>query len=650
MPKNHVTLAVCFDSISDLRRRAARVASRSSCAHWILLLQLCMCATAVGSPPDLPEVRVELSQLKGIDLDGHLHRFVEGADCRGAAVVFLSTECPISNACIPTLSQLTQRYRRFGIKVFGVISDPEASRAEALRHREAFKIRFPVVFDASSELRRTLRPTHTPQAIVVSPQGETLYSGRIDNRFTELGQRREKASVHDLKNALASVVAGQKIEVPVTQPVGCLLEDPPALGKRGAVTFNRDVAPILFANCSECHRPEEAAPFSLLNYQDASRHAAQIAAVTKSRFMPPWHPVKGFGHFGNERRLTDAEIALIQQWVECGKPEGDSDDRLASPKFADGWRLGTPDLVLTMDEAFKLAADGPDVHQHFVLPTRLRKTRLVAALEFRPGNPRVVHHACFYVDTSGAAGKLAARSPDVGYGSFVGPGFVNVAALRSWLPGMSPQRLPKGAGQPLLAHSDLVLEIHYQRSGKPETDQSTVGIHFAASNSRQVVGEIQVMNKSLEIPAGNSRYRHHASYTLPVDATLLDTAPHMHLLGREMKATATLPDGKVEPLVWIKDWDFNWQGQYLYARPVRLPQGTRIDVDAWYDNSAKNPLNPHSPPQTVRWGEQTDDEMGVCHFRYTCDTMEQLRKLNTHYVRYGIEQQQRYERERASRN
>jgi hypothetical protein len=191
-----------------------------------------------------------------------------------------------------------------------------------------------------------------------------------------------------------------------------------------------------------------------------------------------------------------------------------------------------------------------------------------------------------------------------------------------------------------------VLEVHYQRSGKPETDRSTVGIHFANASARQLVGEVQVMNKVLEIPAGAARHRHHASYTLPVDATLLDAAPHMHLLGREMKATATHPDGTVTPLIWIRNWDFNWQGQYLYADPVRLPGGTRIDVDAWYDNSAQNALNPHSPPQTVCWGEETTDEMGVCHFRYTCDTREDLITMNAHYVAYSVEQQQRYWRHR----
>ena len=595
-----------------------------------------------GEAQIMEDQLIDRAELKGIDLDGRLHRFTEDADCRGVVVVFLSTKCPISNTAIPTLQKLESRFADSGINLYGVISNPGTNRAEAIAHRDEYHISFPVIFDASNALRKLLKPTHTPQAMVISPLGKIVYSGRIDNRFSEIGRRREQATVNDLNDAVTSVSLRRHVKVPVTQPIGCFLENLPTKKNVAAVTYHRDIAPIIYSNCSECHRPNESSPFSLLCYEDACAHAQQMVAVTKSRFMPPWHPVKGYGHFRNERGLSDDEIILIQQWVASGMPEGDEDDAPPRPTFPSGWRLGKPDLVLSMDEAFELSSDGPDVHQHFVLPTKLRKNRLVSAVEFHPGNTRVVHHACFYVDNTRAARALADRHPDVGYGSFVGPGFANVGALRSWLPGMSPQRLPKGTGQPLHARSDLVLEIHYQRNGKVESDQSEVGIYFAKRGSRQLVGEIQVMNKDLVIPAGESEFRHSASFTLPVDATLLDAAPHMHLLGREMKAKATLPDGTIKPLVWIKDWDFNWQGQYLYANPMRLPKGTRIEVEAIYDNSDGNPLNPSFPPRQVSWGEQTDDEMGVCHFRYTCESFKDLVQMNTHYLKYSENQQRRY--------
>jgi hypothetical protein len=203
--------------------------------------------------------------------------------------------------------------------------------------------------------------------------------------------------------------------------------------------------------------------------------------------------------------------------------------------------------------------------------------------------------------------------------------------LRSWLPGVTPRRLPDGAGRLVPRRSDLVVGIHYHGTGRDETDQSMVGLYYAPRRSRQLVGEIQVLNLDLDIPAGESRHRHHASYTLPADVLLLDTAPHMHVLGREVKATATLPDGRVEPLIRITDWDFNWQEQYVYAKPLWLPQGTRIDVDFYFDNSTDNPLNPNAPPKRVQWGEGGKDEMSICHFHYTCETVKDFMTVDRHY-------------------
>lgn len=622
-------------------RRRTPLRFRSAAAAWLALWVCCRPLPAGGAEPADGPPR---ERLHAIDLDGRLHRPADGPDRRGALFVFLSTACPISNGYVPELKSLSAVCRQRHIDFYGVLSDPSVGRREALRHRDEFRLSFPVLFDTSGELRRNLSATHTPHAFLVDRGGRTVYSGRIDDLYSALGRRRDAPTVRDLREALDAFAADRPIATPVTQPVGCLLEATPAEATGGEVTFHRDVAPLLYAHCSECHRPGESAPFPLLTYEDAVRHARQIAAVTQSRFMPPWHPVPGFGRFRNERRLTDFEIARVARWVADGMPAGDSADELAPPQFTDGWRLGKPDLILKMPEAFELAADGPDVHQHFVLPTGLDRHRLVSAVEFRPGTPRVTHHASFYIDVTGAGRKLASLTPDLGYGSFVGPGFPSVGSLRSWLPGMSPQHLPEGTGQLLQARSDLIVEIHYRRSGKVETDRSVVGLHFAKSDARQLVGEFQVANKELTIPAGAARHHHTASFTLPVDATLLDTVPHMHLLGREMKAVAVRPDGEVVPLVWITDWDFNWQGQYLYSEPPSLPAGTRIDVEAWFDNSAENPLNPHSPPQTVTWGEETQDEMAVCQFRYTTRTVEDLAELSAHYIRYAEEQQRVFER------
>jgi len=617
----------------------------SRCSAWLArfillcavfgLFPLLAASVAVAGPRSATEKRDSPPRrLKGMDIDGNVHHLGGTRGGKVVAVVFLSTGCPISNGYIPRLNKLANEFTNREAEFYGVISATAITRANAAAHRKKYDVGFPVLFDASGELRQQLQPTHVPQAFVLDRHGAVVYSGLIDNWYAALGRKRTKVTRHYLHDALRAALRGRKPVVKTTKPIGCLVEDPDRPIKAGDVTYCRDIAPILEANCATCHREGEAAPFTLRSYEDATQRAKQIAAVTKSRFMPPWKPVKGFGHFRGERRLNEREISLIQAWVKGGKPKGDPDDLPPQRDFVQGWQLGKPDLILKMKQSFPIAADGPDVYRHFVLPVDLARGRLVAAMEFRPGNPRVVHHASVFFDNSGIARRLAAAADGYGYSRFGGPGFLPSGNLGNWVPGMVPHKLPQGMGQPMPRGCDVILQLHYQTVGKPETDRSTVGIYFADRSARQVVAGFHVLNTDLKIPAGASRFRHHASFTLPSDIILLDAAPHMHLLGREMKVTATLPDGTVKPLIWIKDWDFNWQGDYIFKEPIRLPRGTRIDVVGYLDNSKENPLNPSSPPRDVTWGEQTTDEMVVCHFRFTASRLRDLVIMNRHYAKY----------------
>jgi hypothetical protein len=378
------------------------------------------------------------------------------------------------------------------------------------------------------------------------------------------------------------------------------------------VTFNKHVAPILWKNCATCHRPGEVGPFSLLAYQDAAKRAKHLVAVTHDRRMPPWKAEPGHGEFLDERRLSDAELKTLAAWAATGAKEGDPKDLPAAPKFADGWQLGQPDLIFKVPEPFAVRADGRDIYQCFVIPTGLTEDRTVAAVEFRPGNRRVVHHALMFLDSSGAARKRDEQEPGPGYSTFGGVGILPTGSLGGWAPGATPVRLPEGIGRPLRKNSDLVLQIHYHPSGKPETDQSMVGVHFTKKPAERMATGIPLVQRALYIKAGDKRHKAAASFTLPVDVEVLGISPHMHLIGREMKVTAVLPDGKQQPMIWIRDWDFNWQGTYAYAKPVTLPKGTKLELEAYYDNSADNPKNPSDPPRPVRWGEQTTDEMCLC--------------------------------------
>ena len=377
-----------------------------------------------------------------------------------------------------------------------------------------------------------------------------------------------------------------------------------------APTYNKDIAPILYENCATCHRPGEVAPFSLLTYEDAAKRATLIATVTKKRYMPPWKPEPGYGNFDHVRRLTDEQIARIQEWVETGTPEGDAADKPAVPTFPTGWQAGEPDQVLKFAEAYRLPADGRDEFRCFVLPMNLAKESYVSGAEFRPGNPKIVHHALIFLDSTGTARKLAAASGGSGYPCFGGPGFTGAGLLVGWAPGYTPLPAEPALSLPVRPGTDVVVQIHYHPSGKPEQDQSSLGLKFSGPPTKGRA-LLLVMNRYLDIPAGESHYVVKGSVTVPQDAELWGITPHAHFLATDMKVNARLPDGSILPLIWIKDWDFNWQGQYRYNAPIKLPKGTKIELEYVYDNSAGNPHNPSNPPVRVRFGEQTKDEMAL---------------------------------------
>ena len=394
------------------------------------------------------------------------------------------------------------------------------------------------------------------------------------------------------------------------------------------VTFTENIAPIILQNCASCHRPGEAAPFSLLTYEDVRKKGALITAVTKSGYMPPWHAAHGYGEFSDERRLTSDQIAMIGAWVKEGMPQGDPAKMPPAPKFAEGWHLGKPDLILEMPAGFELPSSGPDIYRNFVIPTNLTEDKWVRAVEFRPSARKVVHHVLFAYDASGTARRMDGHD---GHPGFAGMSAIGVAGttgrsgpLGGWAVGATPVFLPDGLAFPLPKGSDLLLQMHFHLTGKPEVEKSTVGIYFADRAPERPMQNIQLpalfaIGAGLDIPAGQAKYTIEDSFVLPVDVTAYLANAHAHYLAQEMKATATLPDGSIQPLLWIKDWDFNWQDRYTYKAPVHLPKGTRIDVKITYNNSADNPRNPKNPPQEVWWGEQSNDEMGSVSFAVTTD-------------------------------
>jgi hypothetical protein len=397
-----------------------------------------------------------------------------------------------------------------------------------------------------------------------------------------------------------------------------------APGFAATPTFNKDIAPIFYQQCATCHRPGEVAPFSLLTYQDAAKRAKLIASVTERRYMPPWKPEPGYGKFAYERRLTDAQIALIRDWAENGAPEGDPSDKPALPAFTDGWQSGKPDQVLTMPAKFALAADGPDQYRCLVFPLNLDHEAYVKALEFRPENRRIVHHALVFVDPSGVARKRAGA--DGSYPCFGGAGVPGVGLIGGWAPGAVPPPPSEDYARPVPQGADLVVQIHYHPSGKPESDQSSLGLSFSGPPKKGRTAAM-VIGGRIDIPPGDDHYLVKGQLLLTREVDVVGISPHAHYLGKDMKVTAYLPDGKTIPMMWIKDWDFNWQGSYQYEKPISLPKDTRIEIEYVFDNSEKNTRNPSRPPVRVRWGEQTTDEMALAFLGIALPTPQQAQEF-----------------------
>ncbi len=388
-------------------------------------------------------------------------------------------------------------------------------------------------------------------------------------------------------------------------------------------TFNQDIAPILYHNCSNCHRAGEVAPFALLTYHDAAKRADQIAAITQARVMPPWKATPGYGDFLDARRLTDQQIVTIRDWAEHGAPEGDPSLKPVPPKFPAGWLGGQPDQVFKMTQAYNVPAEGADVFRCFVIPLNAAEDEYVKMAEFRPGNPKVVHHAILFLDSSGEARRLE-KVPGQGYSCVGGPGLDITGALGGWAPGAQPAPDPPGVAHIVKKGSDVVLQIHYHLDGKAELDQSSLGLTFAKEPPAKGLTLFVLGNEKIDIPAGDKAYLVKASGVLPMDAEAISIFPHAHYLCKDMKVTAHLPDGTVKPLIWIKDWDFNWQGAYRYASPVKLPKGTSLEMEYTYDNSAGNPHNPSDPPKEVKFGEQTTNEMAFAFVSLTLESPDQV--------------------------
>jgi hypothetical protein len=376
-------------------------------------------------------------------------------------------------------------------------------------------------------------------------------------------------------------------------------------------TYLKDVRPILQRSCQNCHRRDQVGPFTLETYEQARKRADDIAAVAGDRSMPPWKPVAGVGpKLKHDPSLTRKDVEILEAWAEAGAPKGDASIPSTPRTFSDDWTLGTPDLVLEMNEEFSVPASGPDLYRCFVIPTNLKRDAYISAVEYRPGNRRAVHHIMAFLDTTQAARERDAADPGPGYSSYAGAGVEVEGDLGGWAAGNTTTRLPDRIGRLLPARSDVILQVHYHPSGKPEIDRTRLGIYFCRKPVQQTLHWANATNDKFRLQPGNSNIAVKACWNVPVDVEALAITPHLHQLGRDFRMSVTYPGGRSKDLLFIDSWDPNWQNTYYFENRISLPKGSIVQVVVHFDNSAHS-RNPSQPPRLVTWGPEVTDEMCV---------------------------------------
>ncbi|MGF1577803.1 MAG: redoxin domain-containing protein [Gemmataceae bacterium] len=567
---------------------------------------------------------------------GKKRKLYDLKDHKAIVIAFLSFECPVSKSYSRPLAKLFLKYKESGVAVLGIVPHPDKNQRQVEKDAKPFELPFPVYHDHGFRYANAFEADYTPEVFVLDGNFVVRYRGRIDDSYYARLKRNPKVTSHDLLKAVDEVVAGRPVSHPATKPIGCLIfRGDQKLAKKGPVTYHRDVLPILQKRCQGCHRPGEVGPFSLMTYRQAVNWAADIKTFTQNRYMPPWKATSGM-KFHDERKMPKKEIALLAKWVDTGTPEGNPKDAPPPVEFPKGWQLGDPDMVMQMPSAWQLGPDGPDVFRCFVFPTKFSEDKYCSAVELRPSNRAIVHHILLFVDTKGRGRRRQVRAQarerarpsrydDKGPGysvpagsSGIGVGVIPEGNLGGWAPGVIPRYFPKGAGFYLPKGADIVMQVHYHRNGRLEKDRTRIGLHFSKNKKCRPIQAFPLPGGTkapglyrifFTIPPNKKRFPLGGSAWAMEDCELYSITPHMHMLGKEMYVTMTTPDGKTKTIIGIDDWDYQWQEEYRFKKPLKIKRGTKLTVKAYYDNTADNPLNPFSPPRTVTFGDETTNEM-----------------------------------------
>jgi peroxiredoxin len=526
-------------------------------------------------------------------------------------LVFLATDCPVGNLYLPRLLELEKRYRPKEVQFLAIYPNEQEDLDAVASHASDRDVPFPLLKDFGQKLADNLGVSRLPAVAVLDAGFVLRYRGRIDDQYG-VATRRARATRADLAEAIDEVLAGKKVSVAETEADGCLLDHGRKQPAQTGVTYTKHVARILQERCQACHRPDQAAPFSLLTYDDAVKHGRMIEEVTAQRRMPPWHADGRYGHFANDRRLTRAEIDTLAAWVQGGMTRGDDRDLPRLVERPQGWVHGKPDVVFTMPEEFEVPADGVLPYKNWILETNFTEDRWVRIAEARPGTPAVVHHVVAYIMKAGQSGAVGRDG--------------SLAVLVGWAPGDLGLVCPPDTAMRIPRGAKIRLEMHYTPNGRALKDRSSIGITFAEKPPKFELLLSEFANMSFEVPPHDPHYRAEATFRLQADARIISFAPHMHWRGKDYRYEVIYPDGKRETLLSVPRWDFNWQNVYRFQEPLKLPKGAKLHAVAHWDNSANNPLNP-DPKKAARFGLQTWEEMMVGFVAYVWERPETAAEL-----------------------
>jgi peroxiredoxin len=571
---------------------------RSLFSSIAIFLSLATYQFAAAEPAKESRIGQTITNFELADFRGQPWSLAAAKDKSLIVVAFMGIECPLMQQYAPRLQQLQEQFASKGVELIAINSNQQDTLSELGHFAKQNELKFPLLKDPANKVADLFQAERTPEVFVLDKERKIRYHGRIDDQYG-VGVSRVKPQRLDLALAIEELLANKPVSVPETEPTGCFIGK--ILRPKGdvTVTYSKHIAPIFNEHCVRCHRPGEIGPFALTNYEESVGWAEMIAEVVEQQRMPPWHANPKHGQFANDARLSDEQKQLIYRWVDEGAAEGDRKDLPPAPKFATGWQIGEPDQVIYMsDKPAEIPAHGEVKYRYFFVDPKFTEDKWIQAAECRPGNPAVVHH--IIVATRDGTGR-GNEDLDSGW-------------LAATAPGAKPMILPPGLAKKVPAGSKFIFQMHYTPNGKATTDRSSIGLKFCdPATVKKIVATEKASYHFFAIPPGAESHKVDASTTFRQDTLIYAFFPHMHVRGKAFRYTAVFPDGKKDILLDVPRYDFNWQNTYELAEPLRMPAGSKMVCEAWYDNSANNPSNP-DPKKTVRWGDQTWEEMMIGYF------------------------------------